>query len=504
MAVNQIKAGAVLNYVILALNALAGLLYTPFLLRMLGQSEFGIYSLAASVIAYLSMLDAGFGNAVIRYTAKYRAEGKSSEQYKLFGLFTILYVIIGFLTLCLGLILYFNLGSMFGDTLNPVELERSKVIILLMVINLAFSFPLSIYGAIIFAYENFIFLRVMQIWRIVVNIVVMIFLLTLGYKAVAMVVLQTVLNFIVLGANVWYSRRKLNVRVHFGRFDVSLLKEIAIYSFWIFLNVIMDRIYWSTGQFILGMVSGTIAVAVFSVAIHLEGIYMSFSTAISSVFLPRVTKLVVKSDNKKEISDLFIRTGRIQYCILAFVLVGFIIFGRPFIDLWAGPGYSEAYEITLLFFISLTIPLMQNLGITILQARNQMKFRSLLYIVIAVVSLLFQYPLAKFYGGIGCAWAISVALLFGQGLIMNIYYNRHQGIDIFHFWREILKMTIVPAIAVIIGVVALRYVEVTSISRLFIVMVVFMILYLPAFWLFAMNKYERNLIKSPIMKIIRR
>ena len=230
MAVNQIKAGAVLNYVILALNALAGLLYTPFLLRMLGQSEFGIYSLAASVIAYLSMLDAGFGNAVIRYTTKYRAEGKSSEQYKLFGLFTILYVIIGFLTLCLGLILYFNLGSMFGDTLNPVELERSKVIILLMVINLAFSFPLSIYGAIIFAYENFIFLRVMQIWRIVVNIVVMIFLLTLGYKAVAMVVLQTVLNFIVLGANVWYSRRKLNVRVHFGRFDVSLLKEIAIYS----------------------------------------------------------------------------------------------------------------------------------------------------------------------------------------------------------------------------------------------------------------------------------
>ena len=75
MSVNQLKAGAVLNYVILSLNAVVGFIYTPFMLRMLGQSEYGIYSLAASIIAYLSMLDLGFGNAVIRYTAKFRAEG---------------------------------------------------------------------------------------------------------------------------------------------------------------------------------------------------------------------------------------------------------------------------------------------------------------------------------------------------------------------------------------------------------------------------------------------
>ena len=56
MSVNELKAGATLNYIILGLNALLGLVYTPFMLRMLGQSEYGIYSLAASVIAYLSIL----------------------------------------------------------------------------------------------------------------------------------------------------------------------------------------------------------------------------------------------------------------------------------------------------------------------------------------------------------------------------------------------------------------------------------------------------------------
>ena len=73
MAVNQLKAGALLNYIVILLNLVVGLLYTPFMLRMMGQSEYGLYSLVASIISYLTVLDLGIGNAVIRYTAKYRA-----------------------------------------------------------------------------------------------------------------------------------------------------------------------------------------------------------------------------------------------------------------------------------------------------------------------------------------------------------------------------------------------------------------------------------------------
>lgn len=63
---NELKAGAILNYIAICLNMVVGLIYTPFMLRMLGQSEYGLYSLASSVIAYLAVLDLGFGNAIIR------------------------------------------------------------------------------------------------------------------------------------------------------------------------------------------------------------------------------------------------------------------------------------------------------------------------------------------------------------------------------------------------------------------------------------------------------
>ncbi len=501
---NQLKAGAALNYVVIVLNMLVGLLYTPYMLRMMGQSEYGLYSLVASVISYLTVLDLGLGNAIVRYTAKFRAEGRTTEQYEMFGMFLVLYIMIGVVAFVTGLGLYFHVDSLFGATMTLEELDKARIMMLFLIFNLAVTFPMSIFGSIITAYERFVFPKVINIARIILNTVIMICLLEMGYRAVAMVVLQTVFNLLTLFINYFYSKYKLQIKIFFRHFQWGFLKEVGIYSFWIFLNVIMERIYWSTGQFVLGAYVGTAAVAVFAIAIQLQHMYMQFSTAISGVFLPKVTAMVARNDNRKEISDLFIRTGRIQYIVIALILTGFIVFGRDFINLWAGPGYESAYPITLFFFVSLAIPLIQNLGITILQARNQMKFRSLLYIVIAVVSLVFQIVLAKEYGGLGCAIAIASALFLGQGLIMNIYYHKKQNLDIWSFWKEVIKMSIVPIIIGSGSIFMLRNINLDNWFDLGVAIAIFAMIYLPAYFCFSMNQSERDLFIEPVMKILKR
>lgn len=507
MPVNQLKAGVVLNYVVIFLNTVVGLLYTPYMLRMMGQSEYGLYSLVASVIAYLTVLDLGFGNAIVRYTAKFRAEKKTEEQYEMFGMFFLLYLVIGIIAFGIGLGLYFNVDTLFGNTMTAVELGRARIMMLLLVANLAFTFPMSIWGSIIQAYEDFVFQKSLNIIRIILNTAVMICLLHFGYKAVAMVVVQTIFNVLTLVVNFIYCRRKLNIHIYFRfkHFHWGFLKEVAIYSFWIFLNAIMDRVYWSTGQFVLGAMVGTAAVAVFAIAIQLEGMYMQFSTAISSVFLPKVTAMVATNRSRKEISDLFIRTGRIQYIVLAYILSGFIIFGRQFIELWAGAGYSDAYIISLLFFIPLTVPLIQNLGITILQARNEMKFRSVLYIIIALVSLAMQIVLTRFFGGIGCAMGVSGALVVGQILIMNVYYRRKQDLDIITFWKEISKMSIIPIVLIFSSMLIIRhFFALDSWGKLILGIAAFSLVYIPLFFRFSMTDDERNLFISMFHKIFAR
>ena len=507
MPVNQLKAGVVLNYVVIFLNTVVGLLYTPYMLRMMGQSEYGLYSLVASVIAYLTVLDLGFGNAIVRYTAKFRAEKKTEEQYEMFGMFFLLYLVIGIIAFGIGLGLYFNVDTLFGNTMTTVELGRARIMMLLLVANLAFTFPMSIWGSIIQAYEDFVFQKSLNIIRIILNTAVMICLLHFGYKAVAMVVVQTIFNVLTLVINFIYCRKKLNIHIYFRfrHFHWGFLKEVAIYSFWIFLNAIMDRVYWSTGQFVLGAMVGTAAVAVFAIAIQLEGMYMQFSTAISSVFLPKVTAMVATNRSRKEISDLFIRTGRIQYIVLAYILSGFIIFGRQFIELWAGAGYSDAYIISLLFFIPLTVPLIQNLGITILQARNEMKFRSVLYIIIALVSLAMQIVLTGYFGGIGCAMGVSGALVVGQILIMNVYYRRRQDLDIKTFWKEISKMSIIPIVLIFSSMLVIRhFFALDSWGKLILGIAAFSLVYIPLFFRFSMTDDERNLFISMFHKIFAR
>lgn len=500
MRINQLKAGAILSYAIMGLSNLVGLLYTPYMLRMMGQSEYGLYSLVASVVAYLTILDLGFGNTIIRYTAKFRAEGKTKEQETMFGMFIVLYSIIGLIAFLLGLILYFNIDLIYGNALTPDELHKTHILMLLMIFNLAVTFPLSIFGSIVTAYEKFVFQKLIQIGRIILNTLLMIVLLEMGYRAIGMVVLITVFNISSLLLNFWYSKYKIKIKIKFGSFDWQFFRELAGYSFYIFIGAIIDRLYWSSGQLVLGAFVGTAAVAIFAVGIQLEQMYMGFSTAISGVYLPKVTAMASKEKSEKEISSLFIRTGRIQFIVMAFILTGFILFGQQFILLWAGNDYRDTYTIALLFFIPLTIPLIQNVGITILQARNQIKFRALLYIAIAVLSLVMQLLVVKKYGGIGCAAAIGSALVIGHVIIMNIYYFKKQHINIPVFWKEIGKMSVIPVLLGVATYAVLYFIKLDSIVKLASGIMLFSGIYIPLFWKIAMNNYERELLLKPLLK----
>ena len=157
------KLGAILSYVSIIASTLISLVYTPFMIRSLGQSEYGLYSLISSVIGYLTLLDLGFGNAIVVYTAKYRAQKKYEEEKKLHGMFFIIFCIIGLIAGIGGLILYFNVNNLFGNTMNSLELHKAKIMMLILTFNLVISFIFSIYGCILGAYEKFVYQKVISI-----------------------------------------------------------------------------------------------------------------------------------------------------------------------------------------------------------------------------------------------------------------------------------------------------------------------------------------------------
>ena len=103
-----------------------GLVYAPFMMRTLGQSEYGLYAQIGSVAAYLNILDMGLANTLVRYTARNRAVGSKRQEAELNGLFLAMYSVIGFLALLAGGFVYYHLDTLFGASLSSDELARDK------------------------------------------------------------------------------------------------------------------------------------------------------------------------------------------------------------------------------------------------------------------------------------------------------------------------------------------------------------------------------------------
>lgn len=496
---NQIKGGALLSYLLIILNNIIGITYTPFMIRTLGKSEFGLYSLAAAVVGYLTIMDLGFGNAIIRFTSKYKALGDVKTQNNLHGMFIVIYSGIGLLVAFLGCILYFNTDLIFSDAMSIEELKKIKVLLALLTFNLAITFPFSIFGSIIVAHENFIFSKIINIFRVAINPLIMIPLLLYGYKSIALVVVMTSLNVITLLINFTYCKIKIGIKPNYGFFDMSLLKEIVGYSFYVFLVVIVNQVYWNTGQFVLGAVAGTVAVAVFAVAMTVKNLYFSFSTSIVGVLLPKLTQMVTAKASNKELSDIFIKVGRLQFIILSLILSGFIIFGKTFIELWAGKDYSSSYTMALWIMVPVTVPLIQNLGITILQAKNQQKFRAISLLVVATLNVIITIPLAKELEGLGCAIVTGASLIIGNGIIMNIYYHKKIGLNIAKFWLEMLKISIPVILSVSIFMLLNSVVKLQFSILFYIIKIVFYgLIFLSLMWFIGMNSYEKNIFKKLI------
>lgn len=493
---NQRKAGAILSYVNIAASIIVGLLYTPLMLRLLGQAEYGLYSLIGAFVGYLSILDMGLGNTIIRYMSINCVTGSKQREAELNTLFLLIYSGLGCLVVCVGTGIYFHLGDIFGQSLSEAELVKARIMTALFVFNIAASFPLGIFSAIMTVYERFIFLRITNILRVLLNPILVLPLLYAGYGSVMMVVVSTVLNLSCLLANMWYSFRYLHIKFRIGRYQRTLLWEMAVYSFFVFLNVIMNKIYYSTGQFILGIVSDTKTVAVYALAIQIIMMYIQFSTAISGVMFPKIARMIAGHVANTDLTDVMIKIGRLQYIVIAYLMGMFFFIGEDFLCLWAGEEYITGYPIVMILMAAIWIPLIQNTGIAILQAQNRNQYRMTVYILCAACSVLLSIPLAQRYGGIGCAVATAISVIVSTGLAMNWYYQRKIHLDMKAFWKNIIGMTKGTALFGIMILVIL-HVGIFSVNwKDFIIQgILYTLIYLGITYLFSLNIDEKRFLK---------
>ena len=403
MKVDQKKAGVLLSYLAQTIHILSGILYTPIMLRLLGQSEYGLYQLVASVVSYLNVLSLGFGSSYMRFYSRIKKDGDEKKVASFNGMYLTVFLIIAFICMLCGIVLVQNIELVFGNGLTTAEYGKARVLLALMVFNLALTFVAGAIDSFITAHEEFIFQRILRVLQYLFNPLITLPLLLMGYGSIAMVAVTTVLTIAKLWSSLWYCLKKLSVKIRFRNFQVGLLKEMWIFTAFICLNMIADQINWNVDKVLLGRFSGTVAVAIYGVGGQLNTMYMQLSTTISNVFIPQVNQIVADSDDNQRLTELLTKVGRVQFILLSLVIVGFIFLGKNFIALWAGTGYEYSYGITLMLIVPATIPLIQGLTLEIMRAKNMHKVRSFVYFAMAICNVFISIPCIRYWCAQGAA-----------------------------------------------------------------------------------------------------
>lgn len=446
---NELKAGVLINYISTAIRLATSFFLTPFTIRKLGIEEFGLFSLSGSVIAWLALTDLGLGTTVYRYVTGFRARKEAERQAHFLGQAMMLFCVLGLVTLVAGLVCFFYLDSLFPN-LTEHQMGVLQVLFLLTLGNMVLSFPLRPLGCIPGAYMRFIVPGVMNLSASLLNMALTVLLLTLGFKAIGLTVMSVAVGVVSLVAGLVYSFKFLGVRVVFHRPDLGLYAEMFRFSFWVLLNQLMDLFYWRAGAPIVARLEGAAAVSLFTLGTSFASYFMTASCSISGVLAPKLMQMVALETDKRELTRVMIRAGRLQMLPLAVMMLGFTVLGYAFLSLWVGSSIGEGVKVVwlgaLCVLLPLMVPLTQNVGISILQAMNIHKGRAIILFYTSLLCVLLGFVLTHFWGALGMFVGTGLSLFAGQGIMINWYFSRRAGLGMRRFWVETYLPALLPVL----------------------------------------------------------
>lgn len=440
---DQIKKGALISYFTMAFNIVAGLIYIPWMVSKIGQSDYGLYTLANSLVA-IFMLDFGLGSAVSRYISKYRAEGKTEEISNIMGVIYKLYIYIDIVIFAVLAVLYFFIGDIYAE-LTSSELDKFRDLYIIVVAYQIIAFPCAPLDGILNSYEKFTQLKLCNLLYRVLSVVVVVAVLILSAD-VRVVILANVLSHLAtILVKFILTKKYVPLKVNFRASGRTLYKTLFSFTVWTAVISIMQRFTHSFAPSVLGITSGALAIAIYAPAVTLEGYFYTLGMSVNGLFLPRVSRHIANKDDDS-ILKLMIKVGRYQSVLLGLAFIGFVCVGKEFMTLWMGPEYIESYYLAIIILFPTLISATQQIAKTTVIAKKLIKYQALCMTVTGVLGLTASYLLSLKIGAAGVCIGTAATSICNISF-MNIIYKRKAGINMFQFYKK-CYFRLIPCYAV--------------------------------------------------------
>lgn len=450
--------GAMISYVNMFASFVVGMVITPLLINRLGDSEYGAYVLIASISSYLTVVQNGFSDTMIRYSTKFRAKEDKQGADCFNGLSLMINVIFAIFVLFIGIILVYRLPHIYGNTLSEKEISIAVSLLKLMILNIIITFLSNVFFGYLTAYEEFVVLRGLDFLNIVISNVLIFCILMMGARSFGVVVVTTCCNIAIGIIEALYSWLRLDIGFSFSvkGFEKSFLKEVLVYFVTVFIVVIVEQIYWKLDNLLIAGYVSASAVAIYSIGMSFHKYFMKFSTTISKVMAPRFFLHIDAGADKMKVTSMLIHISRIQAAAILLALSGLILYGREFIYLWVGESYDIAYFIAVITLVPYSFELVGNLRNVILQAKGLYMKKSILLLVISLLNIAFTIWWVQVFGIMGAAAATGLGVIIGY-VGVTIILEHYNVIDNHRYLKETYLGFLVPLLISCLAGLAIKH-----------------------------------------------
>lgn len=432
----NILIGTVIGYVNLFLSIASGLVFTPWIISAFSKSSYGLYTLSNSLIA-LFVFDFGLSVTTNAFLSKLRAHGDSSGVESFLSITYKLYLLIDLIMLVMFVSSYFLIDHIYvGLTIE--ERAEFKTIFLISACFSLFSFPTTSFNGILQSYEEFIALKIIELLNKVLYIVLTSLVILLKLNIAYLVIANCISGFICILIKYLIIRFKCKLKTRlFCKSDNKMVGVILKYSLWSAINALSARLIFNVMPSILGIVSNSENVTLFSVGASIEGYVYSFGSIMGGFFLPKLTRMRENNEPQENIDKLAVLVGKFQLFLIGLIYIGFITSGKDFILWWmkGDTSFTTSYFGIVLIVFSQIIFVPQLIFYTELFIGKNIKYLALVSITKAGINLGLSFLLGYFFGALGAFISVMVSRLF-EVFMQNVLYRKKLGANLLYFFKK--------------------------------------------------------------------
>jgi len=488
------------NWAEIVFTTLSVFILYPFLVGEMGESQYGVWLLIASLTGYFSLLQLGIPISIVRHISKYYATKDYNKVNAVVNSSLGLFLSLSFIVIITGLIIMLLADKIFKIPSEYVFFARVSIII--VTVNIGMNFIFEVLEGMMHAFQNFVILNSIKIGLLFLRVALTFLVVTYSNGLLVLAFILMIISLLQGLSLFFYIRKKYTfLRFNLKLFEKPILKEIFNYSVYALLLQMASRIAFQTDPMVIGAVISTSAIVYFTLGNNFMIYLTEFIRGIARALMPKTSDLDSKNE-QNQLKNVFINYSKLTYFIVLLACTLFIMIGKDFIAIWMGESFREpSGNVLIILSISYLFFLVQRgVGHPILMGTSNIKFPTYTMIITALVNLFISIYLGEHYGIEGVAWGTTIPNLI-YTVILIIYTTRFLEISVFKYFVQTIFVPSFSAFFIIAPIILIKqFLFIDSYVKFFIVAIIVSIIYsLSVFFIFIGREN-----KKVIMRLVRR